>query len=69
MGGFFLVKFLVAIPLLIVVFKHLPHLPSPCERVGGFFSCLILYAIPQGFVSDFIFLGLVLFSTNLNYGL
>jgi len=32
---FFFVNFLVAIPSLIVVSKLLPHLPSPCEKVGG----------------------------------
>jgi hypothetical protein len=35
----FFAKFVFAIPLLILVFKLLPHLPSPCEKVGGtFFS-------------------------------
>jgi len=35
MGGvFFFVKFVIAIPLVVVVFKPLPHLPSPCEKVG-----------------------------------
>ncbi len=33
MGGVFFVNFFVAIPSLIMFFK--PHLPSPCERVGG----------------------------------
>jgi hypothetical protein len=43
MGGVFLVKIFVAIPSLIVGFKPLPHLPSPCERVGGaFFLALII---------------------------
>jgi len=36
-----------------MVLKPLPHLHSPCERVGGaFFIGLILWAIPQGFVGD-----------------
>jgi hypothetical protein len=36
-GKVFFVNFLVVIPSLIVVLKLLPHLPSPCERVGGAF--------------------------------
>ncbi len=34
MGGFFFCQFVIAIPSLIVVLKLLPHLPSPCEKVG-----------------------------------
>ncbi len=50
-----------------MVFKRLPHLHSPCERVGGaFFIGLIFWAIPQGFVGDIYFVGLASFSTNLN---
>ncbi len=41
MGGvFFFVKFVIAIPSLVVVLKPLPHLPSPCEKVGGAFFLL-----------------------------
>jgi hypothetical protein len=43
MGGDFFGKFVFAIPLLILVFKLKPHLPFPCEKVGGaFFSGLNL---------------------------
>jgi hypothetical protein len=35
--GFFFGKFVFAIPLLILLFKLLPHLPFPCEKVGGTF--------------------------------
>jgi hypothetical protein len=50
-----------------MVLKPLPHLHSPCERVGGaFFISLIPWAIPQGFVNDIYILGLNSFSTNLN---
>jgi hypothetical protein len=36
-----------------MVLKPLPHLHSPCERVGGaFFIGLIFWAILQGFVGD-----------------
>jgi hypothetical protein len=35
--GFFFGKFVFAIPLLIMVIKLLPHLPFPCEKVGGAF--------------------------------
>jgi hypothetical protein len=37
MGGVFLGKFAIAILSLIMVLKNLPHLPSPCENVGGAF--------------------------------
>jgi predicted DNA repair protein MutK len=37
MGGVFLGKFVIVIPSLIVVLKFLPHLLSPCEKVGGAF--------------------------------
>jgi hypothetical protein len=37
MGGFVFGKFVFAIPLVIMVLKLLPHLPSPCEKVGGAF--------------------------------
>ncbi len=37
MGGFIFGKFVLAIPLLNLVFKLLTHLPFPCEKVGGAF--------------------------------
>jgi hypothetical protein len=40
MGGVFLVKFFIAIPSLIVVFKPLLHLPFPCEKVSR--ECFLL---------------------------
>jgi hypothetical protein len=35
--GFVFDKFVFVIPLFILVFKFLPHLPFPCEKVGGAF--------------------------------
>ncbi len=35
--GFVLGKFVFTIPLLILVPKFLPHLPFPCEKMGGEF--------------------------------
>jgi hypothetical protein len=36
-GFFFFVKFVITMLSLIVVFKPLPHHPSPCDKVGGEF--------------------------------
>jgi len=35
--GFVFCKFVFVILLLILVLKFLPHLPFPCEKVGGAF--------------------------------
>jgi len=37
--GFFLFKFFIVIPSLIMVLKPLPHLLSYMEKVGGAFFC------------------------------
>jgi hypothetical protein len=39
MGGVFFVKIVITMPSLIVVFKPLPHRPSPCDKVAGNFFC------------------------------
>jgi hypothetical protein len=43
MGGVFFVKFVIAIPSLIVVLKPLFHLPSQCGKVGGEFFLLKVF--------------------------
>jgi hypothetical protein len=70
MGGFFFGKFVFAIPLLILVFKLLPHLPLPCEKVGGaFFFGINFYVLPYNFIGDiFLFLWLASFYANFKTG-
>jgi hypothetical protein len=46
-----------AIPLLILVFKNFPHLPSPCKKMGGAFCFgLNFKTIPYNFAGDIVFL-------------
>ncbi len=56
-GGLVLfVKFMIAIPSLIMVLKLLPHLLSPCEKVGGAFFGLESLSNTSRFYKSYYFL-------------